>query len=77
VFGKAITTLRKKHKLRQSDIIGLSERQVSRIEKGEGSTKADTLRLFAKAHGMEFDAYLDAVANAIGHIPEKLISSLN
>jgi hypothetical protein len=70
VFGKAIATLRKKYKLRQSDIIGLSERQVSRIEKGEGSTKADTLRLFAKAHGMEFDDYLDAVANAIVHIPE-------
>ena len=65
VFGKAISTIRKKHKLRQSDIIGLSERQVSRIEKGEGSTKADTLRLFAKAHGMEFDAYLDAVASVI------------
>jgi len=71
VFGNAIATLRKQHKLRQSDIIGLSERQVSRIEKGEGSTKADTLRLFAKAHGMEFDAYLDAVANAIGYIPEE------
>ena len=75
VFGKAIATLRKKYKLRQSDIIGLSERQVNRIEKGEGSTKADTLRLFAKAHGMEFDAYLDAVANAIGHIPEEFTRS--
>ncbi|NUN63215.1 helix-turn-helix domain-containing protein [Pseudanabaena biceps] len=77
VFGKAIATLRKKYKLRQSDIIGLSERQVSRIEKGEGSTKADTLRLFAKAHGMEFDAYLDAVANAIGHIPEEFTLTSN
>jgi len=75
VFGKAIATIRKKHKLRQSDIIGLSERQVSRIEKGEGSTKADTLRLFAKAHGIEFDDYLDAVANAIGHLPEEFTRS--
>jgi hypothetical protein len=65
VFGKAIATLRKKYKLRQSDIIGLSERQVRRIEQGDGSTKVDTLRLFAKAHGMELDAYLDAVAEAI------------
>jgi hypothetical protein len=31
-FGKAIATLRKKHNLKQSDIKGLSERQVSRIE---------------------------------------------
>jgi hypothetical protein len=65
VFGKAIATLRKQYKLRQSDIIGLSDRQVRRIEQGEGSTKVDTLRLFAKAHGMELDAYLDAVASAI------------
>jgi hypothetical protein len=44
----------------------LSDRQVRRIEKGE-ATKADTLRLFAEAHGMDLDAYLDAVASAIGH----------
>ncbi len=62
IFGKAIATLRKQHKLRQSDIIGLSDRQVRRIEQGDGSTKVDTLRLFAQAHGMELDAYLDAVA---------------
>jgi hypothetical protein len=73
VFGKAIATLRKQHKLRQLDIIGLSDRQVRRIEQGDGSTKADTLRLFAKAHGMELDACLDAVAVAIGNLPEKPI----
>ncbi|WP_434684216.1 helix-turn-helix domain-containing protein [Pseudanabaena minima] len=70
VFGKAIATLRKKYKLRQSDIIGLSERQVRRIEQGDGSTKVDTLRLFAKAHGMDLDAYLDAVADVIVSIPK-------
>lgn len=71
VFGKAIATLRKQHNLRQSDIIGLSDRQVRRIEQGDGSTKVDTLRLFAKAHGMELDAYLDAVAGAIASVPEE------
>jgi transcriptional regulator with XRE-family HTH domain len=71
VFGKAIATLRKQHKLRQSDIIGLSDRQVRRIEQGEGSTKVDTLRLFAQALGMELDAYLDAVASAIVSIPKE------
>lgn len=70
VFGKAIATLRKQYKLRQSDIIGLSERQVRRIEQGDGSTKVDTLRLFAKAHGMDLDAYLDAVADVIVSIPK-------
>lgn len=62
IFGNAIATLRKQYKLRQSDIIGLSDRQVRQIEQGDGSTKVDTLRLFAQAHGMELDAYLDAVA---------------
>ncbi len=65
VFANLIATLRKQYKLHQSDIIGLSERQVRRIEQGYGCTKVDTLRLFAKAHGMELDAYLDAVADAI------------
>ena len=62
LFGKAIATLRKQSKLKQSDIIGLSERQVSRIEKGEG-TKVETLGLFAQAHQMELNDYLEAVAN--------------
>ncbi len=72
VFGKAIATLRKQHKLRQSDIVGLSDHQVRRIEQGDGSTKVDTLRLFAKAHGMELDVYLDAVADAIANVTVNL-----
>lgn len=71
-FGRAIASLRKKSKLRQSDIIGLSDRQVRRIEQGETSTKVDTLRLFAKAHGMELDDYLDAVASAIANLQTEL-----
>jgi len=77
VFGKAIATLRKQHNLRQSDIIGLSDRQVRRIEQGDGSTKVDTLRLFAKAHGMDLDDYLDAVADAIASVPEEFNLSSN
>jgi len=75
VFGRAIATLRKHHKLRQSDIEGLSERQVRRIEQGEGGTKVDTLKLFAKAHSMELDAYLNAVAKAITSIPKEFTLS--
>jgi len=30
---------------------------------------------YAKAHGMEFDAYLESVANVIGHIPEEFTKS--
>jgi hypothetical protein len=67
LFGKAIAALRKQYKLRQSDIIDLSERQVSRIEKGEG-TKVETLDLFAKAHKMELNDYLEAVASLMSDI---------
>jgi DNA-binding transcriptional regulator YiaG len=65
VFGKAIASLRQQHKLRQSDIIGVSERQVRRIEQGEGMPKIDTLKLFAEMHGMEINDYLNAVVGAI------------
>ncbi|MFM7577941.1 MAG: helix-turn-helix domain-containing protein, partial [Microcystaceae cyanobacterium] len=61
-FGKAIAQLRKKHHLKQSDIKGLSERQVSRIEQG-GTTRVETLQLFAQAHHMNLNDYLNAVAN--------------
>jgi len=62
LLGDAIARIRKLHKLRQADILGLSERQVSRIEQGEAIPKFTTLKLFAKAHGMEINDYLDAVA---------------
>lgn len=74
LFGKAIAALRKQHKLKQSDIIGLSERQVSRIEKGEG-TKVATLQLFAQAHKMELNDYLAAVGNLVSGIPDDFLSN--
>jgi hypothetical protein len=73
LFGQAIKALRQQSKLKQSDIAGLSERQVRRIESGEG-TKVDTLELLAKAHGMELSIYLDAVASLIGNISDELVN---
>ncbi|NJN73232.1 MAG: helix-turn-helix transcriptional regulator [Limnothrix sp. RL_2_0] len=61
-FEKAIATFRKQSKLRQSDIKGVSSRQVSRIENGE-NTKLETLELFAKAHKLEINDYLEAIAD--------------
>jgi transcriptional regulator with XRE-family HTH domain len=61
--------LRQQYQLKQSDIAGLSERQVRRIESGEG-TKVATLELLAKAQGMELSTYLDAVASLIGSISD-------
>ena len=63
-FGKAVALLRKQHGLNQSDVQGLSERQVRRIEKGE-RTKVDTLAILAKSHGRSLKDYLDAIAEAL------------
>lgn len=62
-FGQRVAALRRSTGLRQTDVAGLSERQVRRIEGGEAPT-ADALRLLAAAHGLELAAYLDAVAHA-------------
>jgi len=62
ILGTAIARIRKLHKLRQADILGLSERQVSRIEQSEAIPTIAALKLFAKAHGMEINDYLNAVA---------------
>jgi hypothetical protein len=64
-YGAAIARLRLAKGLKQSEIEGLSERQVRRIEKGEG-TSSEALRLLAAAHGMKLDEYLDAVAGMVG-----------
>lgn len=60
-YGAAIATLRISKGLKQSDIKGLSERQVRRIEKGGGTT-SKALRLLAASHHMKLDEYLREVA---------------
>ena len=60
-YGAAIARLRLANGLKQSDVKGLSERQVRRIEKGEGTTP-EALRLLAAAHHMDLDVYLREVA---------------
>jgi hypothetical protein len=63
-YGAAIARLRVENGLKQSQIEGLSERQVRRIEKGEG-TSSEALRKLAAAHDMDLDQYLDQVAERI------------
>lgn len=60
-YGAAIAKVRLAAGLNQSDIKGPSERQVRRIEKGEGTT-FDALRLLASAHKMRLDEYLHEVS---------------
>ncbi len=60
-YGQAIARVRLAHGLRQSDIAGLSERQVRRIEKGEGATP-EALRRLAAGHQLDLDVYLKEIA---------------
>ena len=63
-FGAAVATVRNMYALKQTDIQGLSERQVRRIEKG-GRTKVDTLAILAKSHGLSLKNYLDEIAESL------------
>ena len=63
-YGAAIAKLRAARGLKQSDIDGLSERQVRRIEKGEGTT-SESLRRLAAAHGLDMNDYLREVATMV------------
>jgi hypothetical protein len=60
--------------LKQSQIKGLSERQVRRIEKGEG-TSYEALRCLASAHRMDLEGYLrELAANASDPALERAIA---
>lgn len=61
VYGAAVRAVRREHRLRQTDVDGLSARQVRRIEQ-DGTTSLPALRALAAAHGLDTDAYLDLLA---------------
>ncbi len=63
-FGEAVAALRKQYGLKQTDIRGLSERHVRRIEKGE-RTKIGTLAILAKSHGLPLKEYLNKIAEML------------
>jgi hypothetical protein len=80
-YGAAIAALRKDRGLRQTDIPGLSERQLRRIEES-GAVSVRTMEQLAGAHGMTLADYLDALArklrpsrrseDAVGLVPRPL-----
>jgi hypothetical protein len=65
-FGRAIARCRKAHNLRQSDIPGLSPRQVRRIET-HGTSKPTTLTKLASAHALDLSTYLNTLAESLSH----------
>ncbi|MBI5576908.1 MAG: DUF2442 domain-containing protein [Deltaproteobacteria bacterium] len=63
-FGTAIASLRKKYGLNQTDIPGLSDRQVRRIESGERPS-FESLKVLAKAHGKDLNDYLNEISDTM------------
>lgn len=61
-YGLAIRTFRQEHGLRQSDIAGLTPRQVGRIERGECRATHSALKKLAKAHKVNTSDYMTSIA---------------
>lgn len=64
-YGKAIRKLRKKSELRQSDIKGLTPRQVGRIERSQCRATHNALSKLAKAHKMTTSDYMNELAKLL------------
>lgn len=60
-FGEAVAAVRKAHHLKETDIPGISSRQIRRIEKGD-HPKLETLRKLSQAHGLTVNEYLQEIA---------------
>ena len=60
-YGHGIRAFREEKGIRQSDIAGLSERQVRRIER-EGTTSENALKALAAAHKLALGDYLNELA---------------
>ena len=64
-YGSAIRQLREGSRLKQSDIAGLTARQVGRIERGECRATRNALSKLAEAHSRPLSVYLAQLAEMI------------
>lgn len=64
-YGAAIEGLRKEKGLRQSDIEGLTARQVGRIEHGQCRATLSALGKLAKAHDLSVNEYMEELSRRL------------
>jgi hypothetical protein len=64
-YGTAIRSLREEYGLKQSDIEGITERHLRRVEHGELAASRDTLQCLAKATGLSLENYLKELASGM------------
>jgi transcriptional regulator with XRE-family HTH domain len=63
-YGSAIRKLRREKGLHQSDVEGLTARQMGRIESGERATLS-ALQKLAGSYGMSVNEYMDELARRL------------
>ncbi len=63
-YGAAIASFRNKSGLKQSDIAGISDRHLRRVENGEHAS-IKIIELLATAHGLSVNDYMNKVAEEI------------
>lgn len=64
-MGKAISAVRKAHKLTQNEINGISDRHLRRIENEGQQPTLDTLKKLSTSHGLDLEKYLTQVNEAL------------
>lgn len=64
-YGAAIRKLRENAGLLQTQIKGITDRQLRRIEQGVCRATAKSLKELAKALGLDVNTYMEKVANAM------------
>jgi hypothetical protein len=64
-YGVAIRKVCEAAGIKQSNVEGLTERQLRRIERGECRATTAALAALAKAHGLDANAYMERLAKAM------------
>lgn len=64
-YGAAIRKLREQAGIPQSKVEGLTERHLRRIEQGENRATATAITALSKAHGLDPNAYMEALTQAM------------
>ena len=70
-YGNAIRAVRESLGLKQSDIAGLTPRQLRRIEHGEQIVSKKSLEALSLAHGIPIDSYLRKLAKLVSEAATK------
>lgn len=65
-YGAAIRSLREESNIKQSDVPGVTDRNLRRVEHGELPASSATLRALADAHHLTLDAYMEKLASRLG-----------